>query len=851
MRLSDSDSTGSDEGSDDSATRLQNVRELPGRREAGRGASRERLTLKVVDAPGVMSSAAAADNPLAAPQPPPGAGAGAGAADDAPRQPPSEEGCCEMACWPNAGFDDERDERFLHGQRVPKGGGGKNYQHILPAVLPVLGVQHLLAVVGSVIVNARAIGNDGTCSAGSECDVAIKSSNESAAAIEACHTEGCYMASDSEFYEHVVVWTVFISGLCTMLQSGPLGPLSSNLLSIMGTSSAFIGTIANTGHRAPPGQGVALVMLMNLLTFWIEPVIMYTLPESWIKDNKMLFDPTVKASVVITIGLTLTSRVGVKMWVGDGSAEDCLVGFFCVFMMMAISKSKLGFMVKGAEGADGVPIKLKSASLLISVVLGWLLHNLLKTCGSGGTAKSCEGGVGLSDVASGYGNLVSPATFPGFIPTEADGSLIDATVIMSLWVPWAMTRIASMLESIGDITATAKASGKVIDGPHFERRLRGGLNMDGLSGFIGAICGAFPLTTMSQNNGLIRMSGLHDYRGGLVAGGLMMMLAPFAAHFNPPMPAMGGCLTVIFATIAMGGVSMLADVTSGMSDEERTKYRNGEKVALKMPLDSPRTLFIVATSVGLGLGAELHKYGLNSFGHKVGQVFPFKHLDVSSACVEARTLACADLDNVQHWVAESVAILFESGIATAAAMALLLNWLWPKDDKPFIALLDDLFSDERISPPDAIVEASRAMVQQVPVGAAEGGDSPPAGSGGAESEGEQAAVAAASEPRLETLVGACIDVNEWLVTNGGAAEASATILEILRGLALAGFGVGEWLPVLQSMSDDELQGLISAARAQHAHHPPPPSPHKLRAESPKHVNVEIEEAGEDGVIAHV
>ena len=70
-------------------------------------------------------------------------------------------------------------------------------------------------------------------------------------------------------------------------------------------------------------------------------------------------------------------------------------------------------------------------------------------------------------------------------------------------------------------------------------------------------------------------------------------------------------------------------------------------------------------------------------------------------------------------------------------------------------------------------------------------------------------------------------------------------------MALAGFGVGEWLPVLQSMSDDELQGLISAARAQHAHHPPPPSPHKLRAESPKHVNVEIEEAGEDGVIAHV
>ena len=92
---------------------------------------------------------------------------------------------------------------------------------------------------------------------------------------------------------------------------------------------------------------------------------------------------------------------------------------------------------------------------------------------------------------------------------------------------------------------------------------------------------------------------------------------------------------------------------------------------------------------------------------------------------------------------------------------------------------------------------------------------------------------------------------EFVPVPFGAAEARAPILEILRGLALAGFGVGGWLPVRPSMSDEELQGLISAARAQHAHHPPPPSPHKLRAESPKHVNVEIEEAGEDGVIAHV
>ena len=34
--------------------------------------------------------------------------------------------------------------------------------------------------------------------------------------------------------------------------------------------------------------------------------------------------------------------------------------------------------------------------------------------------------------------------------------------------------------------------------------------MDAMSGVLGGLAGALPLTTMSQNNGLIKMSGLHD-----------------------------------------------------------------------------------------------------------------------------------------------------------------------------------------------------------------------------------------------------------------------------------------------------------------------------------------------------
>jgi Ca2+-binding EF-hand superfamily protein len=224
----------------------------------------------------------------------------------------------------------------------------------------------------------------------------------------------------------------------------------------------------------------------------------------------------------------------------------------------------------------------------------------------------------------------------------------------SLLIPWFITRIAATLESVGDVTATAKYSGKRVDGKHFDQRLRGALNMDALSGLFASLCGSFPLTTMSQNNGLIKMSGLHDWRGGLVAGSMMILVAPAAAAFNPDRPVIGGCLTVIYASIAMGGISMLTEI----SESDKKAFKEGRKKSLVLPVDKPRTVFIVAASVGLGLGAEMHAYGLNA-GHTLGYGF---------------------LKDTTQWYFQALAIIFESGIATATIMALALSFVWPDSD---------------------------------------------------------------------------------------------------------------------------------------------------------------------------
>lgn len=674
----------------------------------------------------VSNSESSTDNPIVAaspamrqPAPATGSATGSSAGPDGDSYMDVLVQRCEpCASCSGASFDDERDARFLDGVEVSAATpGSKNYQNIAPPVLLVLGVQHLLAVVGSVVVQARILASQGVCDAGSPCDLAV---TDGVPAPMDCQ---CYISSGSTLPEHIVTWTVVVSGLCTALQSSPLGPLSSNLLSIMGTSSAFISVVGITGRAAMPGYGVPLIMGMNVLTFWIEPLIMYALPERAIQA---LLDPTVKGTVVMVIGLTLTARVGVKLWVGTGGGVDLIIGFVCVCLMARISKTKRSVRV------GSVKIYLKSMSLLLSIIIGWTLHSIMQVDSllialddetnatacvqpSAGYGKSGYGydftEVNERDLSPGSFSVVGvrcapgrlavdgfkfsgpngdcacpdgkdppcacPCTSPGGEYIVAGCSLPASTAFFdfpgidpfhpgadgtSVWIPlllpWFITRIAATLESVGDVTATARYSGKRVDGVHFDQRLRGALNMDALSGLIASIFGSWPLTTMSQNNGLIKMSGLHDWRGGLVAGGLMVVSAPFAAQVNPPMPVMGGCLTVIYASIAMGGISMLTEV----SEADKKAFKSGRKTSLTLPVDKPRTVFIVAASVGLGLGAEMHAYGVNS-------VDGVKH-----------TMGYKLLKDSDDIFFQTLAIIFESGIATATIMALVLSFVWPDSD---------------------------------------------------------------------------------------------------------------------------------------------------------------------------
>lgn len=98
--------------------------------------------------------------------------------------------------------------------------------------------------------------------------------------------------------------------------------------------------------------------------------------------------------------------------------------------------------------------------------------------------------------------------------------------------------LLSVLEAVGDITATAMVSRRPIQGEEYQSRLKGGVLADGLVSVIASAVGSLPLTTFAQNNGVIQMTGVASrYVGRTIAVMLVILgLFPMIGGFLRPFP---------------------------------------------------------------------------------------------------------------------------------------------------------------------------------------------------------------------------------------------------------------------------------------------------------------------------
>lgn len=351
---------------------------------------------------------------------------------------------------------------------------------------------------------------------------------------------------------YIISMSLFASGICTFIQCKRIGPVGSGLLSLQGTSFAFLGPIIGVGTTAiqggsTPPEALALIFGVCFFGSFVEIIL-----SRFLHLMNKIITPVVSGSVVMIIGLSLIKTGILSM---GGGAIAVKNGTFGSSQNLALSGLVLLIVVFLTLSTNRI---LRMGAIAIGLVVGYVISIFL-------------GIVNFSALSS-----LSIVSLP--IPFRY-GMRFD----LGAFLPFILLYVLTAIETVGDLTATSAVSGQPVKGRVYVRRIKGGVLGDGVNSLIAAVLNTFPNTTFSQNNGVIQMTGVGSrYVGFFVAGifailGLMPIVGGVFQAI--PQPVLGGATTVMFGSIAVAGLNIVTST----------------------PLDR-RSTIIVAVSLAMGLG---------------------------------------------------------------------------------------------------------------------------------------------------------------------------------------------------------------------------------------------------------
>lgn len=309
---------------------------------------------------------------------------------------------------------------------------------------------------------------------------------------------------------------MFAAGIATMIQLYPLWKIGSRLPVVMGVSFTFVTVLstisANYGYPAVIGA----VLIGGLFEGTLGLSAKY-----WRK----IISPIVAASVVTAIGFSLFT-VGARSFGGGyatdfGSVSNLLLGLITLATCLLWNMFAKGY--------------LKQLSVLAGLIVGYIVVIFM-------------GKVDLSMIMSG-GIVALPHLLP-IKPEFHAGAIMSACIIF----------LVSAAETIGDTSAlVAGGLGREITG----EEISGSLACDGYGSFISGLFGCPPVTSFSQNVGLVAMTKVVN-RFTIMTGAVAMILAglfpPIGNFFaSLPQSVLGGCTIMMFGTILTSGMQMIAN----------------------------------------------------------------------------------------------------------------------------------------------------------------------------------------------------------------------------------------------------------------------------------------------------
>lgn len=309
---------------------------------------------------------------------------------------------------------------------------------------------------------------------------------------------------------------MFVAGIATLVQLYPVWKIGSRLPVVMGVSFTFVTVLctvaANYGYPAVIGAVIIGGLMEGTLGL---------LAKYWRK----IITPVVAASVVTAIGFSLFT-VGARSFGGGynddfGSAQNLILGTITLAVCLIWNIAVKGYM--------------KQLSVLAGLIVGYIVAIFM-------------GKVDLSAIMS--GGLISLPHFLPFKPEFHPGAILSVCIIF----------LVSAAETIGDTSALVSGGlNREITG----EEISGSLACDGYASTFSALFGCPPVTSFSQNVGLVNMTKVVN-RFTIMTGAACMILAgllPPVGNFFASLPdaVLGGCTIMMFGTILTSGVQMIAD----------------------------------------------------------------------------------------------------------------------------------------------------------------------------------------------------------------------------------------------------------------------------------------------------
>ena len=330
---------------------------------------------------------------------------------------------------------------------------------------------------------------------------------------------------------------MLIAGIGTLIQLFPLWRIGSGLPIVMGISFTFVSIMCYIGTNYGYGTIMGAVLIGGLIEGCLGLFAKY-----WMK----IISPIVSASVVTAIGFSLLSVGSTSFGGGSGSenfgsVENWILGtitLLCCILFNIFAKSYW-----------------KQLSVLFGLVVGYLVAIPM----------------GLVDFSSLAGTSV--IALPHLMPFKMEFHL---NAIISV----ALIFLVSATETIGDTQALANSG---LNRSATTQEISGSLACDGFISSLSSLFGCMPITSFSQNVGLVAMTKVVN-RFTIATGALIMILAGIFPIFGAvlatlPDAVLGGCTIMMFGTIVVSGLQMIG----------KCGY-------------SQRNITIVALSLSIGIG---------------------------------------------------------------------------------------------------------------------------------------------------------------------------------------------------------------------------------------------------------